>query len=141
MKITLQKQGDCYLPYDDEAVEFTRKKPENSLYVVDIKQSRNPQFHRYAMKMLNRMYDMIDTDLDFDPWRKMLTIKAGFFTSIGKVDIKGTTSVAVTADSLAYEKMEEEEFQTCFKAIHRAFSTKYEGVLTYDQICEWAEMR
>ena len=140
MKITLHKQEDAYYPYDDEAVALTRKKPDG-LYVVDIKQSRNPQFHRYAMKMLTRMYDMVDTDLDFNAWRKMLTIKAGYFTSIGKVDINDTTSVAVFADSLSFENMEEEEFQTCFKAIHRAFSTKYESVLTYDQLCEWAEMR
>ena len=140
MKITLHKQGDYYYPYDDEALELTRKKPDG-LYIVDVKQSRNPKYHRYAMKMLTRMYDMIETNLDFNPWRKMLTVKAGFFTTIGKVDINGTTSVAVIPDSLAFESMDEESFQTCFKSIHRAFSTKYEGVLTYDQLCEWAEMR
>ena len=141
MKITLHKQGDVYMPYDDEAVALTKKKPEGSLYVVDIKQSRNPKFHSYAMTMLTKLYEMVDTELDFNPWRKMLTVKAGYFTSIGKVDINGTTSVAVIPDSLSFENMEEEEFQQCFKAIHRAFCSKYGDILTYNQLCEWAEMR
>lgn len=140
MKTTIQKQGDCYFPHTVEDLELHAKLPDNSLYVVDIKRSRNPQFHRYAFAMFQRMFDMVDTDLAFDPWRKMLLIKAGFFTAIGSVDIKGTVSQAVIADSMSFEAMEETEFHAAFSAIHQAFISKYGNILTHDQLTEWSTM-
>ena len=114
-KITLQLQEDVYYPYDDEAIEVTRRRTENGLYVVDIKEQRDPIKHRKAFARMQTLYGMIETDLLFDPWRKMLTIKAGYFSTIGKVDIKGTTSVAVVADSLSWENMDR-DWETPFGA-------------------------
>ena len=140
MKIILQKQGDEYLPYDDEAVELTKRKKDGSKYVVDIVEGRNPEYHRRAFKMLHLLYDMIDEQMMFTPWRKKLTIKAGFFTAIGKVSIKGSVTTAVIADSLAYEKMDQEKFRVCWLAIHQAFCDKYGDLLTMDQLTEWSMM-
>jgi hypothetical protein len=134
MKITVQKQDDAYLPYDDEAVEFTKRKKENALFVIDVKEQRNPKFHGFAMLMLHTLYDMVDTDLMFDPWRKMLTIKAGYFTTIGKVDIKGTTSVAVEAKSLSFASMNDAEFKQCFSALVRVFIDKYGNIITFEEL-------
>lgn len=128
------------MPYDDVALDFTKRKPENSLYVVDIKEARDPIKHRKAFVRMQTLYNMIDTDLMFDPWRKMLTIKAGYFSTIGKVDIKGTTTVAVIADSLSYENMEDDEFHKCWLAIHQAFCDKYGNLLTMAQLEDWSRM-
>ena len=114
MKCTIQKQRDCYLPYDEESVDLTSRKKDGALFVVDIKQSRNPRYHARAMKMLRIMYEMVDEQLLFDPWRKMLTIKAGYFTAIGSVDINGTVRQAVEAQSLCFENMDNDEFKDCF---------------------------
>ena len=140
MKITLQLQDGAYYPYDDEAVDFTARKTENNLFVVDVKESRDPTKHRKAFKRLRILYDMIDTKLHFDPWRKMLTVKAGYFQTIGKVDIKGTESVAVIAESLSYENMEEDYFHKCWLAIHQAFCDKYGDLLTMEELELWAAM-
>lgn len=140
MKIILQKQGEGYLPYDDEAVTLTRRKKDGSKYVVDIVEGRNPEYHRRAFKMLHILYDMVDETVAFTPWRKMLTIKAGFYQSIGKVSIKGVVTSAVIAESLAYENMEQEKFRECWLAIHQAFCTKYGKLLTMDQLTEWSVM-
>lgn len=140
MKIILQKQDDAYRPYDDEAVALTRRKKDGSKYVVDIVEGRNPEYHRRAFKMLHILYDMVDETIAFTPWRKLLTIKAGFFTAIGKVSIKGTVTSAVIADSLAYEKMDQEKFRECWLAIHQAFCDKYGKLLTMDQLTEWSMM-
>ena len=140
MKATLQKQGDAYYPFDDDAVELTKRKKDNSIYIVDIKQARNPLYHRRAMKMLRLMFEMVDEELMFDPWRKLLTIKAGYFTAIGSVDINGTVKQAVEAESLRFENMDNDEFRACFEALHRAFIQKYGELLTIDQLNEWAAM-
>jgi len=140
MKFTLHKQIDCFYPYDDESVENCKKLTENGIYIVDIKGARNPRFHGYAMAMLRQLYDMVDTELSFDPWRKMLTIKAGFYSTIGKVSVDGVTSVAVISDSLAFESMSEDEFRSCFNSIIDAFGNKYGKELTLDQLTEWSRI-
>ena len=140
MKCTIQKQVDCYLPYDADSVDLTSRKKDGALFVVDIKQSRNPRYHARAMKMLRLMYEMVDEELMFDPWRKLLTIKAGYFTAIGSVDINGTVKQAVEAESLRFENMDNDEFRACFEALHQAFIQKYGELLTMDQLNEWAAM-
>ena len=37
MKCTIQKQRDCYLPYDEESVDLTSRKKDGALFVVAIK--------------------------------------------------------------------------------------------------------
>ena len=37
MKITLHKQGDCYFPYDQASVDYTKELGENTLYTVNLK--------------------------------------------------------------------------------------------------------
>lgn len=140
MKATLQKQGDCFFPYDDESLELTQRKRENSLYVVDIKEARNPQYHKYAMKMLHILHDMVEEPKGFEPFRKRLLILSGYFISHGSVDINGTTSVAVEAESMSYENMEQDEFRKCFQNILQAFCDEYGKSLTLQQLGEWARM-
>ena len=139
MKITLHKQGDYYYPYDDEALELTRKKPDG-LYVVDIKDQRNPGFHRRAFACFRELYDMVEISISFEEFRRLLTIRAGYYTTVGKVDIQGTTAVAVHADSLAFENMEDGQFRQCFNDILQAFCDKFGKDLTLDQLDNWAMM-
>ena len=40
MKCTIQKQVDCYLPYDADSVDLTSRKKDGALFVVDIKQCK-----------------------------------------------------------------------------------------------------
>lgn len=138
MKITVMKQTDVLMPFDAESVEYVGKLKENSHFVIDIKRQRSPLFHGYAFKALTILYDMVETPLMFDPWRKMLTIKAGYFTAIGKVDIEGETSVAVVADSLSFASMDDDTFHKCLRALLSAFVVKYGKDITYDQLTEWS---
>ena len=41
MKIILQKQGDIFYPYNDEAVEYVKTLPENKIYTVNLVESSN----------------------------------------------------------------------------------------------------
>ena len=140
MKLTLQKQEDCFLPFDEESLNYVKRLPENSEYIVNVVRSRNPKYHRLAMKRLRIMYDMVDEDKTFDPWRRLLTVKAGYFDALSNVKVNGEVQVALVPHSLSFEKMDEDEFRECFKALHQAFIDKYAVKLTYDQLCEWSVM-
>ena len=89
---------------------------------------------------MNEMYDMVEEPLTFEPWRKLMTIKAGYYTTLGKVSIDGTTQVAVQADSLAFESMDEDKFREFFAAFLQAFVDKYGRKLTLAQLDAWVGM-
>ena len=140
MKILIQKQGDCFFPYDDEANEYAKTIADNSKFVVDIKKARNPLYHRRAFACFREMFDMIDTDLSFEPWRKMLTILAGYRTDFVSVDKAGKTTVYVQAESLNFENFDEEEFRKVFSAIVNAFGQRYGRDLTPEDLDAWSRI-
>ena len=139
-KILIQKQSDAFYPMDDAALESTKAITENSFFVVDIKQSRNPLFHRRAFACFRELFDMIDTELAFEPWRKMLTILAGYRTDFASVDKNGKTTVYVQAESLTFENMDEDEFKTCFNAIVNSFGHRYGRDLTLEELEAWSRI-
>jgi len=139
MKAIIKIVDGKAVPAAPETEEFF-KKSEGRFFSTDLKIARSPGLHNYVMKMIRIMLDMVDANYAFDPFRKMLTIKAGFFTSIGKVNVNGETSVAVIPDSLSFENMDEEEFRECWLTIHQAFVDKYGKTLTDEQLNEWSRM-
>lgn len=139
MKCVVRIENGIAYPNTDESANWMMDSSDRC-YAVDFKPARSPQYHRYAMKMLRIMFDMVDESIGFEPWRKMLAVKAGYFTSVGKVDVKGTTSVAVIPDSLSFENMDEDEFKQCWNDMHQAFVNKYHKSLTQAQLCEWSAM-
>jgi len=139
MKCVVRIENGIAYPDTDATADWMMNASDRT-YAVDFKPARSPQYHRYAMKMLRIMFDMTDETIGFEPWRKMLTVKAGYFTSVGKVDVKGTTSVAVIPDSLAFENMDQDEFRTCWGDMHQAFVDKYGKSLTNAQLNEWSVM-
>lgn len=133
-KVMVTANKGILYPYDDQAADLLMKK--SGTFSLDIKIARNPHFHRYVFKMLQIMYDMVDESLGFDPWRRALTVKAGYYTPIGHAD----GSVMVVPDSLSFENMDQEEFRECWNNIHAAFVEKYGKRLTDQQLNEWAYM-
>tara|TARA_R110000782_G_scaffold1092_2_gene3933 strand:- start:2371 stop:2577 length:207 start_codon:yes stop_codon:yes gene_type:complete len=41
MKCTIQKQVDCYLPYDADSVDLTSRKKDGALFVVDASSAKS----------------------------------------------------------------------------------------------------
>lgn len=124
------------LPSDQESLDYINKLPENRLVIAEVKRSRNPQFHRRAFVMMNRLHEMSDEDAAFDPWRKWLLIMAGYCTHTGFAN----GAVRVEADSMTFESMDQEKFETCWRDIHQAFVDMYGDKLSYDQLTEWSFM-
>ena len=138
MKVVLRLAGGILYPATDDTADHLNKMDGH--FSVDIKKARSPGYPRYAMMTLREMWSMVDTTMGFEPFRKLLTVKAGYFTSVGKVDIAGTTSLAVIPDSLAFEHMDEDEFRDCWSNIHQAFSEKFGRELSDDQLTAWSRM-
>ena len=89
---------------------------------------------------MRTLYDMVDESMPFDNWRKLMLIKCGYFTSVGKVDIKGTVTSALIPESLAYEKMDDIEFRKCMNNFIQQFIDKYGRGMTYDELSKAASL-
>lgn len=140
MKGTFELRDGALWPVNEETRAILAKFRRGQILVVPINRNRNPRFHGRAFALLHILYDMVETDLEFNPWRKWLTCQAGYFTSIGKVDRNGVTSVTVDVDSLSFEKMTEDAFQECWRGLHRAFNAEYGDRLQFDELMEWSQM-
>lgn len=127
MKITVTKQpGGILVPADDRAADSLNKFKTGEQYEIEIKLTRNPQFHRKVFAFFNFCYEhwcasgtnhelMTDT-AQFDVFRKNLTVLAGYYDEFAS--IRG--SIRVEAKSLAYASMSQEEFSECYSALINA---------------------
>jgi len=128
-------------PADDAALELVQKFEAGYMILLDLKKSRNPLFHRYAFKMLHHLYDMVDTEWDFEPWRKDLMILAGERVVHGRVSRGGQTDVIVSARSLSWESMPDElEFRRVWNGLIQAFINTHGNIITYDELRHIAGM-
>ena len=124
MKINMLKQrGGLFIPASDIEEEKLTKFKSGEVYEIELKGSRNPAFHSKMFAFFNFCFqywqgdkEFLSESKQFDVFRKNLTVLAGFYDEFWT--IKGT--VRIEAKSLAYSKMEPEEFEECYTALINA---------------------
>ena len=137
----LKMAGGMLAPLDDMQAEALMKFKTGEQYQVEIKQTRNPAFHRKVFAFFKFCFDHwaadktkwehFDERKQFDTFRKHLTVLAGFYEST--YNIKG--DLRIEAQSLSYGNMEQAEFESCYKALinaaikHIFKNTKDENVI------------
>ena len=135
MKGVWRKMPFGLVPVDDFTHEQLKKLRGD--VIGTFRQARNPKYHRYAMRMLRDLHNMVDMNISFDGFREDLLRKAGYIdTYTGFPDGR----VVIRAKSLSYESMSDDEFKDCFLAIHQAFVDCYGGKLTFEELESWASM-
>jgi len=127
MKINFIKAaGGSLIPNDDMDAEKMTKFLTGEVYEVDIKLSRNPAFLRKTFAFFNfcfehwdgiACFEYLDHTAQFETFRKELTILAGFYV---KSWHPFTGALILTAKSLSFENMKEEEFQEHYNALIKA---------------------
>lgn len=111
------------MPADDVASEKMTKFKTGEQYQVDIKRTRNPQFHRKMFAFFKFCFDhwaggheFQDETLQREEFRKELTKLAGFYDQV--FDLQG--NFTIVAKSLSFANMEQEEFEQCYSALIQA---------------------
>lgn len=78
-----------------------------------ISQPRNLRFHRKGFALFHAVYELADTDLTFEQFRKVLVAKAGYGDFIqGKND-----QLIFLPKSLAWGSMDETEFERVYQDV------------------------
>jgi hypothetical protein len=127
MKVNFIKQvGVVLIPANEIEVDRLKRLKTGEMYEVDLVSSRNPAFHGKVFAFFNFVYNYWSADKtewehfneqkQFDTFRKNLTVLAGFKEVSYTIDGR----MRVEAKSLAYAKMEQEEFEACYSALINA---------------------
>ena len=119
MKINCYKISQGFIPVDRE-IDQIKKIPNGSIIEITIKESRNYDFHKKVFAFFNFCFEYWKSDREFmdeqgqfNLFRKNLTALAGYYDEF--FNIKG--EVRIEAKSLAYDKMDQAEFESFYHAL------------------------
>lgn len=121
MKVNAFKQpGGVLTPADDMDAEKLTRFQSGEMYEIEIKLTRNPDFHKKVMAFFRFCFShcreekgFIDESGQFDVFRKNMTVLAGYFDEYGTID----GSIRVEAKSISYGDMEQDEFEKLYQAL------------------------
>ena len=142
MKVKFIKQpGGVMVPASDMEAERLIKFKTGELYEMEIKNSRNSQFHRKVFQFYNFCFEYWRSDQEFlseqaqfDCFRDNLTVLAGYYHTL--VNLKGETRIE--AKSISFASMTQEQFEQLYTALintasKHIFGSKIDDE-TYDKL-------
>lgn len=126
MKVLFIKQpGGVMHPASDIESEKLNKFKTGELYEMELKNSRNPQFHKKVFTFFNFCFEHWSADQEFlseseqfNVFRAQLTCMAGYYHSL--VTIAG--DIRIEAKSISFGSMSQEEFEELYTALINAAS-------------------
>lgn len=125
MKLEFVKQaGGSLMPADDHTAEKMTKFKTGCQFPVDIKLPRNQSFHGKVFVFFGFCFEhwaggheFQNESLQFDEFRRQLTISAGFYDQVFSIN---KTDFTIVAKSLSFASMDQEEFEQCYNALIQA---------------------
>lgn len=143
MEIQMVKQpGGVFSPAFDTDVERLEKFKTGAVYPVEVRLARNPDFHKKVFKFFQFCFEHWAADktdarfktsaAQFDTFRKNLTVLAGYKDVTFTIDGR----LRVDAKSLAFNNMDQAEFEECYSALINAAIAHVFGGTTDQKILD-----
>jgi hypothetical protein len=113
MKFTAQLDYQNKIsPLYNSDYDVMKRLKKNIPLNFDVTQPRNYEFHKKAMALFNLGFENQEDINSFDNYRKIMVMKAGFYTT--EITDKG---VAYFADSLSYSSMDNNKFAEVYSKV------------------------
>jgi len=116
----LKFHGGQLSPASEYAAERLEKFKNGEQYEIEIKLTRNPQFHakvfaffKFCFEHWRSDREFMDERGQFDVFRNNLTVLAGYYDTY--YNIKGEPRIE--AKSLSFANMDQEDFESCYQAL------------------------
>lgn len=142
MELCVRKTPAGLAPVRDQDLEWYESAGNDEHYLGNLKKLRNPRFFRKWWAMVNFAFEHwepkgVETkygtpEKNLDRFRKDLTILAGYYDVTYKID--GTP--VLTAQSISWGNMDEEEFHKFYRATFNAISKHIFSHYTPEQLRE-----
>lgn len=111
----------------EDAEQAAKLKP-GAIYVADIKEERNPRFHRLYMSLIRNAWEMQSEKVraffheDIDNFRKTIQIAAGFTKPVYNLTKKEWQEEAM---SIRFDSMDELEFRDLYEKVKGVIITQF----------------
>ena len=132
--------GGALVPIDQQAIDFLSKLKTGAGVTVEIKRHRNPAHHRKFFALLNLAYDAWEpteatykgevVGKNFVQFRNDITVMAGHYERA--INLRG--EVRLTAKSISFASMEQDEFDALYSATVNVILAKILTNYTRDDI-------
>lgn len=116
----VKQAGGVLVPASDIESDRLKRFKTNETYEIEIKLSRNADFHRKVFAFFNFCFEhwkgeneYQDESKQFDVFRSHMTVLAGYYDTF--YSIHG--HARVEAKSISYAKMTQEEFESLYSAL------------------------
>jgi len=136
MKAIFKKLHNGIFPSDEDGAKLLQSIPQNAYCLVEYKKNRNYENHKRFFKFLDVAFDNQDFYEDKELLRKALQMASGHFESLVIKDKNGNISTHYIPKSIAFDEMDEAEFQALFKKCIGAFLSRYGNGLTEQQLMQ-----
>ena len=122
MKLNMVKllNGDFRPAYSDD-LDKAKKVKAGKTISCDIRTPRNLAFHKKCFALFNMVFENQDHFINFEHFRKWLTMKAGHYDTIHT-----PTGVMYEAKSLSFAKMKQDEFDKLYSDLLNAIVSIYQ---------------
>ncbi|UFU12178.1 DUF1367 family protein (plasmid) [Ideonella dechloratans] len=120
----LKSPSGALIPASDDAGEMLRKIKVGTPVFVEVKRIRNYKFLKKAFALFKLAFEAwepvtpleykgLPVAKDFERFRKDMTILAGFYKPV--YNVRG--ELRLEAESLSFSSMDDERFETVFRAV------------------------
>lgn len=109
MKIYLQNTVHGLIPLYGSDFDEKRKLKLGETYEAEIKRPRNLEFHKKLMALFNLGCENSKMDLPFDVYRKIMTVRAGYFKAY-----QTDQGLYYEPDSLSFASMSQDTFDELY---------------------------
>lgn len=104
---------------DDDTIDAIRRIPRDTHIIATISDSRNPQFHRKYMKFFNIVWEYQNEDTQswfgcVRNFRKTIEVAAGHCDKVYNLELAAWVDIP---RSVAYDKMEQQEFEDLYERV------------------------
>lgn len=129
----VKKEDGSFIPaYPSDEEEANKIKVGEE---VTVRRSRNPEFHRKVFSLIKLGFANQDVFDNFDIYRQVLTMKAGYVTWVKGKDNKEHP----LPKSLSFDSMSQTEFEDLFRAVLEVISKelKTSGAYIEEQLINY----
>ena len=111
------------VPADSQSAEYLKKQKVGQGFKASVTRARNIKFHRKFFDLLKYAFDRWEPEekfykgkpvsKNFNQFRADITILAGYYETAVRMD----GSIRVTPKSIAFHRMDEDEFEALYSAV------------------------
>ena len=135
MEFFCTKVDGVLIGADAESAEKLANLGLDTVVKCSCKRNRNYENHKRYFKFIEIAFEMQNHFEDIEHFRKWLVMKAGYYETI----VAPNGNIIFLPQSIAFEKIEEEDFKILFKKCIGTMIKEFSLTLTYDQFWELCE--